>query len=465
MAGLFDTINLGANSLATYRKAIDVTGHNLANVNTPGYTRQRLLIESTTVDGGAWGPIGTGSEGVKVVQLQHETAGRQLQTEASIEGSLSVKQDALQQALVFLQESIDRNGANGTNTKGISQGLADFFAAAQSVATNPGSMAEREVMLQKAQELATKFNNADSRLASLQQGLSDRVTSDVGQANGLLQEIAKLNESIVAEEALTPGYANDLRDTRQLKLEALSNLVKIDASEQENGAVNVSIAGHLMVDGREVAGSLETFTAGDGSLQVRASGQSILLPLTGGSIHGALSVRDTELANLRSDINLLASTLISEVNAVHSVGFGLNGSTGANFFTGANAAEIAVNTDLLRDPALLQASGVSGEAGNNQVALAIHGINQRTHAALGNLTFSGKQAQTVAAFGQEVAIAKSDLADQKTISQFVRNQRDSISGVSIDEEMTNLIMFQKAFQASAKIISTADEMLATILEM
>jgi flagellar hook-associated protein 1 FlgK len=465
MAGLFDTINLGANSLATYRKAIDVTGHNLANVNTPGYTRQRLLIESTTVDGGAWGPIGTGSEGVKVVQLQHETAGRQLQTEASIEGSLSVKQDALQQALVFLQESIDRNGANGTNTKGISQGLADFFAAAQSVATNPGSMAEREVMLQKAQELATKFNHADSRLASLQQGLSDRVTSDVGQANGLLQEIAKLNESIVAEEALTPGYANDLRDTRQLKLEALSNLVKIDASEQENGAVNVSIAGHLMVDGREVAGSLETFTAGDGSLQVRASGQSTPLPLTGGSIHGALSVRDTELANLRSDINLLASTLISEVNAVHSAGFGLNGTTGANFFTGANASDIAVNTDLLRDPALLQASGVSGEAGNNQVALAIHGINQRTHAALGNLTFSGKQAQTVAAFGQEVATAKSDLADQKTISQFVRNQRDSISGVSIDEEMTNLIMFQKAFQASAKIISTADEMLATLLEM
>lgn len=465
MAGLFDTINLGANSLATYRKAIDVTGHNLANVNTPGYTRQRLIIDATTVDGGASGPIGTGSEAVKIVQLQHETAGRQLQTEASIEGSLSVKQDALQQALVFLQESIDRNGANGTNTKGISQGLADFFAAAQSVATNPGSMTEREVMLQKAQELATKFNNADSRLASLQQGLSDRVTSDVGQVNGLLQEIAKLNESIVAEEALTPGYANDLRDTRQLKLEALSKLVKIDASEQENGAVNVSIAGNLMVDGREVAGSLETFTAGDGSLQVQASGQSTPLALTGGSIHGALSVRDTELANLRSDINLLASTLISEVNAAHSAGFGLNGTTGANFFTGANASDIAVNTDLLRDPALLQASGVSGEAGNNQVALAIHGINQRTHAALGNLTFSGKQAQTVAAFGQEVATAKSDLADQKTISQFVRNQRDSISGVSIDEEMTNLIMFQKAFQASAKIISTADEMLATILEM
>ena len=149
----------------------------------------------------------------------------------------------------------------------------------------------------------------------------------------------------------------------------------------------------------------------------------------------------------------------------HSGGFGLNGTTGANFFTGTNASDIAVNADLLRDPALLQASGVSGESGNNQVALAINAINQRTHAALGNVTFSGKQAQTVAAFGQEVASAKAELADQKTISQFVRNQRDSISGVSIDEEMTNLIMFQKAFQASAKLISTTDEMLATILEM
>lgn len=465
MAGLFDTLNLGANSLATYRKAIDVTGHNLANVNTEGYTRQRLVIEATTVDGGAWGPIGTGSEAARVVQLHHETAGKQLQTEASIEGSISAKHDALQQALVFLQESIDRNGTNGTNTKGISQGLADFFAAAQNVATNPGSMAEREVMLQKAQELATKFNTADSRLSTLQEGLDNRVTAEVGQANGLLQDIAKLNESIVAEEALSPGYANDLRDTRQLKLEALSKLVKVDASEQENGAVNVSIGGNLVVEGRELSGTLETFTSGDGTLQVRVAGQTAALSLTGGSIQGAIGVRDGALADLRSEINTLAETMISEVNAVHAGGFGLDGTTGANFFNGTNASDIAVNSDLLRDPARLQASGVAGEAGNNTVARAIADLSKQTHAALGGLTFSAKQGQTVAALGQELATAKSELADQKTISQFVRNQRDSISGVSIDEEMTNLVMFQSAFQASAKLISMTDEMLATIIQM
>ena len=465
MAGLFDTLALGANSLSTYRKAIDTTGHNLANVNTPGYTRQRLLIEATTVDGGAWGPIGNGSEAVKIQQLQNKTTLKQLQIEASVEGSLSAKQEALQQALVFLQESIDRNGGSGTNTKGISQGLADFFAAAQSVAASPASIADRRLFLEKAQELATKFNTADARLDSLQQGLSDRVTAEVSEANALVTEIAKLNESIVSEEALSPGYANDLRDSRQLKLEALAKLVKIDTAEQENGAVNVSIGGNLVVDGRDVAGTLETFDAGGGNLQVRLAGQGTALALTGGSIQGTIAVRDGELAGLRSEINQLASTLISEVNAVHSTGFGLDGTTGANFFTGSTAADIAVNSTIISNPRLFQASGIAGESGNNTVAQAIASLNQKTHAGLGSVSFSNKQAATIAALGQELATAESELADQKTISQFVRNQRDSISGVSVDEEMTNLIMFQKAFQASAKLISMTDEMLATIIEM
>ena len=414
MAGLFDTLSLGSRSLDTYRKAIDTTGHNLANVNTPGYTRQRLLIEATTVDGGAWGPIGTGSEAVKIVQLKNAAATKQLQTEASIEGSLAVKQDALQQAQVFLQESIDRNGTTGTNTKGISQGLADFFAAAQSVATTPGSLAERAVFLEKAQDLATKFNTVDSRLASLQGSLNERVTAEVGQANGLLQEIANLNEAIISEEALSTGFANDLRDTRQLKLEELSKLAKIDTAEQENGAI---------------------------------------------------SVRDGEITALREQINTLAATFITEVNGVHAQGFGLEGSTGANFFNGTNAADIAVNPALLSDPKLYQAAGVTGEAGDNTVAKGIASLSTAKHAALDGLSFSNRQAQTVAGLGQQVASANSELADQKTISQFVRDQRDAVSGVSIDEEMTNLIMFQSAFQASAKLISMTDEMLATIIEM
>lgn len=465
MAGLFDTLSLGSRSLSTYRKAIDTTGHNLANVNTPGYTRQRLIVETTTTDGGTMGQVGTGAEAVKIVRLQNEYANKQIQTETSIESSLSVQHDALQQALTSLQESIDRNGAAGTTTRGISQGMADFFAATQSVATNPSSIPERQVLLQKAQELATKFNTVDSRIESLQGGLSERVQSEVGQVNALASEIANLNAAIVSEEALSDGYANELRDTRQNKLEELAKFIKVDVAEQEDGSVNISVSGNLLVDRSEVPSTLETFDPGDGALQVRVSGQPDALAFSGGSIHGAMTVRDGQLASVRAQINSLAETFITEVNQAHSVGFSLSGSTGANFFVGSNASDMAVNEALLRDPSLLQAAGVSGEAGDNTVALAIADLSKKTHAALNSQTFSSQQAQTVSSLGQDVASARAELQDQTAISQFIRNQRDSVSGVSVDEEMSNLIMFQKAFQASARLISMTDEMLATILEM
>src|SRR5262245_2922810 len=161
MAGLFDTLSIGSNSLSTYRKAIDTAGNNVANVNTPGYTRQRLEIQSTTTDS-ELGQVGSGSEAARVVRLQTDFFDKQIQTESSVEGSLEAKQDGLQQALTALQESIDRNSASGTTTGGISQGLADFFSAMQNLSTDPSSVAERQVVLQKAQQLATKFNQVDA---------------------------------------------------------------------------------------------------------------------------------------------------------------------------------------------------------------------------------------------------------------------------------------------------------------
>ena len=464
MAGLFDTLSLGARSLSTYRKAIDTTGHNLANVHTAGYTRQRLEIETTTVDGGTSGPTGTGAEATRIVRLKNEFATRQLQVESSVEGSLSVRHEALQQALTALQEGIDRNGAKGTSTGGISQGLSDFFAAAQSVATNPTSIPDRQAFVQKGQELAARFNLTDSRLATLEQGLNEAVQMETGQANSLVSEIAELNRAIVAEEALAEGYANDLRDTREAKLEELSSLVRVDATELADGAMNISVGGTMLIDGRDVVNTLESFDPGDGRLQVRITGQADALALTGGSIEGAISVRDGQLATLRDQINTLASAFITEVNAIHTTGFSLNGTTGADFFTGTNASDIAVDP-AMRDAALLQLSCNDAEPGDNTVALSIAGLIRQANAALGGQTFSGHQAQTVSWLGEEVSTARTELQDQATISQFFRNQRDAVSGVSVDEEMTNLVMFQKAFQASAKLISMTDEMLATIIQM
>lgn len=464
MAGLFDTLSLGSRSLSTYRKAIDTTGHNLSNVSTPGYTRQRLAIESVSTDS-ASGPVGAGAEGTKIVRLHSDLADRQIQVENSVQGSLQAKQDALEQSLSALQETINRSDSSGTSTQGISQSLSDFFASVQNLTTVPGSIPDRQAMLQKAQDLASKFNQVDSRLGALQKGLNEQVTTQTGQVNDLTNQIAKLNASITSEEALSGGFANDLRDSRQLKLQELSKLVKFDAAEQPNGAVNIVVGGVALVEGKDVTNTLETFDPGDGNVQVRAAGQTTALALTGGSIEGTMSVRDGEIADARTQVNALAASIISEVNQAHAAGFSLTGSTGENFFNGTNASDMTVNSTLVARPELFQGSGNPNATGDNTALRAMSDLSRKAQAALGGQTFSGKQAQTVSGLAQQLASTRSDLDDQNAITRFVQAQRDSAGGVSVDEEMANLVLFQKAFEASAKLISMADDMLGTIIQM
>jgi flagellar hook-associated protein 1 FlgK len=464
MGGLFDTLTLGSRSLDTYRKAIDTTGHNLANVNTPGYTRQRVVIQSVAQDSDI-GPVGGGADATAVEQLHNVFFDKQIQVENSVTGSLQARQDALQQSLSALQETINRSDASGTTTSGISQGLADFFAGMQSLSSDPSSVPERQVLIEQSQTLASRFNQVDAKLGAIADNINQTVTSEVGQVNSLARDIAKLNQSIVKEEAASDGSANDLRDARQQKIQELSKLVKIDTAEQPSGAVNVIVSGVSIVDGVDTPNTLETFDSGDGALEVRAAGQTGPLTLTGGSIEGSISTRDNDVSTVRAQVNALAQNFISEVNKIHSGGFSLTGSTGADFFTGTSAADISVNADLVGNPSLIQASSAADEIGNNDVAVALAQLGHAGQAALDGQTFSNRQAQIVAGLGQKVADAQRDLTDQKSISEYVQTQRDSVSGVSLDEEMTNLIMFQKAFEASAKLISMTDEMLNTIIQM
>jgi flagellar hook-associated protein 1 FlgK len=200
-------------------------------------------------------------------------------------------------------------------------------------------------------------------------------------------------------------------------------------------------------------------------MMVRTATSATPLTLTSGSVQGTIDARDGALQSLRDDLNNSAAQLIAEVNAVHQAGFSLTGSTGADFFSGTDAGTIQVNAALAADPSLLQASGVSGAAGDNQVALALAQLANKKIAALSNQTFSQRFSQTVANLGQALSSVNSDISDQNLVQNMLQRQRDSISGVSLDEEMTEMMKFQKAYQASARLITTIDEMLDTVLAM
>ncbi len=469
MFGLFATLNLGTRSLQTQQTAVEVAGQNLANVNNPAYARQRVTIQtSPTVETG-FGPQGTGADAVAIVQIRSAMLDAQMQGELSVGGYWTAQQSALQYAQAGLGEFIDRTGGTGSTADGTAQGLADeltgLFNAFQGVAASPTSLADRQLLLSRAGTLATRLNQTAERLGGLRDMLDASLQTDVGNANQLLSEISKLNNRIADAEFSTGGTANDLRDLRQQKIEELARVVNIETSENANGTVNISIGGTQLVSDRQVLDTLETYDAGGGQMLVRTVTAGTPLTLAGGSMQGTIEARDGALAALNGSLNTLAAQLITQVNTAHAAGFSLSGSTGADFFTGTDAATIAVNSALVADPSLVQAAGVPGAVGDNTVALALGRLADSPIATLGSQTFNDAYGRIVGDFGGALQNANTQLADHEAVKTLLTRQRDAVSGVSVDEEMTDLIRFQKAYEASAKLVATVNEMLETLLNM
>lgn len=462
MMGLYGTLNLGTRALQAHSQGMSVAGQNLANVNNPAYTRQRLLLQATSS-----GTQGTGVNAAAIQRVHDTLLDRQIQGETSVSGFWSAQQKALQSAQTNLGEALNSSaaatGAAGSQST-LATDLTKLFNEFQNLAATPASLSQRGLVLSKAQNLAAQFNQTDGRLAELNGTLNDSVTADVAQAGELLQSVAHLNEQIRRAESGGNGSANDLRDLRQQKLETLAGLTNVETAEDPDGQVNVSIGGNLLVSGQQVLATLESYDAGGGQQMVR-TGTGTTLTLTGGSLQGAIDARDGALATLRGGLDTLANTLAIQVNTVHRAGFNLSGGTGADFFTGNSAASLQVNAALVGDPALLQASGSATAPGNNQTALALASLANQPFTALGGQTFAAGYARTVTSLGESLATANGNVEDQQLMAGMLQRQRSSVSGVSIDEEMTDLVKYQKAFQASARIISTVDEMLSEVINM
>jgi flagellar hook-associated protein 1 FlgK len=342
--------------------------------------------------------------------------------------------------------------------------LNNLFNAFQSLATSPTSTAQRENLVNAAQTLAAGFNQASQQLSSLNDGLNTSVSNGVTSANQLLSQIADLNSQI-AKATAVGGNANDLNDTREQALENLANLVNIHTTANADGTVDVSVGGAQLISGSKTLDTLQAYDSGGGQMLVRTATGGTPLALTGGSIQGTIDARDGGLQTLRDGLDTLASSLMTQINGIYSGGYDLNGGSGQALFTGTDAGSIAVNASLKTDPSLVQAAGTAGATGDNTVALELAQLGSQSVAALGNQSFSGAFASQVGTFGFALSNANAEAANSSSVNSMLQNQRDSVSGVSIEEEVANLITFQQAYTASSKIISTVDQMLQTVVNL
>lgn len=459
MLGLFGTLNLGTRALQAQQAGVEVAGQNLANVNTAGYARQRVVLQTSGVVPTSFGPQGTGVDAQGIRQLRNALVDGQISREASVGGYWQAQQRSLQSAQSALGQVWDASTGGGLDAA-----ITGLFNAFQGVATDPTSLANRQALVSQAQGLATALNLSARRLDALRVELDDSITREVAGANTLASEIAALNEQISRAEFPGGGPANDLRDLRQAKLEALAQLVDFETGTSAQGELTLSIGEVTLVSGGTVGETLEAQDAGDGTWRVRAT-SGTPLALTGGSIQGTMDARDGALRDLRAGLDALAATLVSEVNTLHRSGFSLTGSTGADFFTGTDAASLGVNTALRDDPSLIQAAGLPAAGGDNTVALALARLADLPHAGLGNQPFGSAYGTLVARLGHGLATANAQLAGHEAVKSLLSNQREAVSGVSLDEEMADLVRYQKAYQASARLVSVVDEMLETVLAL
>ena len=465
MAGIYATLNQTVMALSAHSEAIEITGKNLANVNNPDYARQRVIYGDRGTVMTPQGAESLGLEALGVQQIRDALLDQQVTREVALKAMFLAEQSGYQRAQAGLGQTIDRanavGGAGASQTNGLAGAIDDFFNAFQSFAARPTDDGERQMLLQKATILVDRFQLADTRLAQVQTDLDAEIASDVGEANALLTSIADLNAQIGRFELNAPGTAVDLRDQRQAQIEKLSALLPVEIRSVTNGQVQLVTKDGgggdvVLVDLANVQGTL-----GFNGTQFTAGSPATVLAPSGGSLQGSLTARDGAIQKLRDELDVLARQFVSAVNAAYNP----TNATGDFFVaSGTTAATISLVGSLTA--ANLKASD-GGPAGDNTIARAVAGLSGRNFSTGGgdfiDGTFSSFFGRSVSTLGQALSDANARVENQSSIERLVRSQRDAVSGVSLDEEMADLMKYQRSFQASSRVFNVLDELLDGIV--
>ena len=458
---IFGVLNMGSKALTVQQKGIYVTGNNIANVNTPGYSRQRLNSSSDVPLNTGIGSVGTGVTANEIERVYDRFLGVQINNETQSLGQWEAYKDSVERVEMVFDES----GGYGLN-----QVMSEFWNSWQDLTNNPSGSIERTVLAAKSEMLTATLSQNYEDLQQIQRDIDSNIEGAVGEINRLSENLVDLNQKIIQSE-LGGHTANEYRDQRDLVLKELSELINISSFEDANGRTTVSVgSGQVLVEGTHTY-SLSTQPDASGHRDITwidSSGNSVIISndISKGKLKGWLDARDVDINDSLNKLDTLASDLMGAVNSRHRLGFGLDNSTGNDFFSGAaTAAGIQVNPLIAVDINLIAAAQGVDKPGDSRNAIAIANLQEAQTMNGGTATFSAYYDSMVSDAGLAVQQATSYYDHQSQMVLQVENYRESISGVSIDEETVNLIKYQNAYQAAAKLINTADEMMETILSM
>jgi len=576
MSGIYGVLQTGTQALLAQQKGIEVTGHNIANVNTPGYSRQKVNMQASAPTMTSQGLVGTGVTARESQRVYDAFVGVQIENENEETGRWDAQKTALERVEIIFDESSD---------SGLNKTMGEFWNAWQDLANNPSGNVERVALLAKSETLAFEFQNTYNQFSPLQNDLDISIATTVDEINLKAAEIANLNQKIIEAEG-GGSHANDFRDARDLAVKELSVMIDVTTYEEGSGSINVSLSDGSSLVNSSNSSTLSTMVGDSGHRDVVWASDptvSINSKISGGKLKGWIEVRDVIIPEYKENMEDLvngikgvestevvtaaASTLsggeyftISSpttdyyvwydigggstdpsvggstgievdisatdtaaqvavktaeaialvadfdasitggttltiaslvagdatdsadndtgftitkridggdgVNYYHRQGYGLDDSTGNDFFSGTLAGNnFAVGSAIAADSNKIAAATAAGAPGDNSNAIAITELQNALMMNSNAATFDNFYNSMVSDVGNKVQHAGMSHDHHTAMVSHLENYRESISGVSLDEEMVNLIQFQLGYDAAAKLISTTDEMLQTLINM
>jgi flagellar hook-associated protein 1 FlgK len=457
MSGLFQGLEIGKRSLLTQQLSMFTASHNIANVNTPGFSRQRAILGSTYPLDLPDGRIGTGVATLSVDQLRDSFLDQQYRREHNSLGGWETQQRVLSQIELIFTEPRD-------NTVG--DLMTKFWHSWQQLANDPSS-ASRNAVAEQGRVLVNSFQQTTRQLDSLEANLNSDLEKQATVLNGIGAQIADLNRQIASGE-IGGDAANDLRDKRNLLIDELSKLAHVAVEETHTGAVNVYIGSMEFVNLHEVHELQAVVGSRNGIQRVDIvwgySGAPVRF--SGGEMAALIDARDTWLPETREALDNLAEKLVTEVNSLHRQGITADGRTGVSFFDPlyVTARHIQMDSLVADNPQQNIVAGRTTAESDVTVAQALADLAETAVFPDGRTTLNGFYDSMVGTIGMRSMEATEVTETQTLLVNQLENQRQSVMGASLDEELANMIKFQHAYEAAARVITTMDEALGTVIQ-
>ncbi len=457
MPGLFQGLEIGRRALLTNQAALQTIGHNIANVNTPGYSRQRVNISTTLPESNTIGTFGSGVTVTDIRQIRDSFLGQQYRQQSKSLGEWSYKEKILSQVESLFNEPNDNTLSNQMN---------EFWNAWDDFAKKPDS-STRNQLVSQTKQMTNSFQELSGQIDKLRSSIDSDLSGYTSEINRMTGEIARLNYQIKSLE-VGGATANDLRDSRDLIIDNLSLIVDVNTNQTQSGEMIVYIGAMSVVNGSNSINieSKVSNVGGKPTHKLVWEGSDFELTNTAGQLKALIESRDVIIPKYQDKLDTLAATMVEQVNSLHMSGQTANGATSITFFDPykTSAGNIEIDSDILANQQLI-ISSASGSESDNTLAYDIAKLRDKNVLNNDSASLNDYYNSIIGSIGVESYEATSFTTNYDLLVQQIEFSRQSVQGVSLDEEMTNMIKFQQAYDAAARVITSMDQALDTVLSM